>query len=71
MSAVSATPAVAPMTHLVLESCHKTQHTSFNNVLKHFYMLKTPHIYVLWDLQIWLKKACKMGLFVSVERFKV
>jgi hypothetical protein len=28
-------------------------------------------MYVLWDLQIWLKIACKMGLYVSTEHFNV
>ncbi len=69
--AVSTKPWVAPIDHLALESCHETWHTSSNNVSKHFYILKTPHMYVLWDLQIWLKIECKMGLFVSVERFNV
>ncbi len=65
---VSVKPWVAPTDHLPLESCHKTWHKSSNNV---FYILKTHHMYVLCDLQIWLKIACKMGLFVSMECFNV
>ena len=44
-------PLVAPTTHLVFKPCPETLHTYFNYVLKHFYILEMPHMYVLWRLQ--------------------
>jgi hypothetical protein len=69
--AVSATPVVAPMTHLVSESGPKTLHPSFKQIYKQFDILKMIHMHVLCLLKNGLKKACKMGNFVSVKHFHV
>jgi hypothetical protein len=50
--------------HLVFEPCPKTLHTYFNYVLKHFYVLEMPHMYVLWRLQKWLKLHVKGGILL-------
>jgi len=50
---------------LVFKPCPKTLHTYFNYVLKHFYILEMPHMYVLWRLQKWLKLHVKQGILVA------
>ena len=69
--AVSATPVVAPITHLVLESGPKTLHRYFKHIYKQFDILEMIHMHVLWLLKNGLKIACKMGHFVSVKCFNV
>jgi hypothetical protein len=61
------------MLHLALdlESCPKTLHRPFNNVIKCLDMLEMPHMHVLWHLQVRPKIACKMGDSGSVEQFNV
>jgi len=58
-------PLVALTTHLVFKPCPKTLHTYFNYVLKHFYMLEMPHMYVLWRLQKLLKLHVKQGILLA------
>jgi hypothetical protein len=53
--------------HLALESCPKTLHTHFNNLLKHFYILEMPHIYALAFANM-AEIACKTGHFVSAKK---
>jgi len=49
---------------LVFKPCPETLHTYFNYVLKHFYILEMPHMYVLWRLQKWLKLHVKQGILL-------
>ena len=58
-------PLVAPTMHLVFKPCPETLHTYFNYVLKHFYILEIPHMYVLWRLQKWLKLHVKQGILLA------
>ena len=69
--AVSATPVVAPTTHLVSESGPKTLYSSSKHVYMQFDILKMIHMHVLWLLKNGLKIACKTGHFVSMEHFKL
>jgi hypothetical protein len=57
------------MTHLAPGSGPKTLHPSFKHIYKQFDILKMIHMHVLWLLENGLKKACKMGHFVSVKHF--
>jgi hypothetical protein len=50
---------------LVFEPCPETLHTYFNYVLKHFYILEIPHMYVLCRLQKWLKLHVKRGILLA------
>ena len=68
---MSATPVVAPMTHLVSESGPETLHPSSKHIYKQYDILKMIHMHLLWLLKNRLKIACKMGHFVSVKRFNV
>ena len=64
---MSATPYVAPTSHLALESCPKTLHRLFNHVIKCVYILEMPHMHVLGYLQVRLKIACKKRDSVIAE----
>ena len=68
---MSATPVVAPMTHLVSESGPETLHPYSKHIYKQFDILEMIHMHVLWLLKNGLKIACKSGHFVSVKRFNV
>jgi len=56
--------------HLVFKPS-ETLHTYFNYVLKHFYMLEMPHMYVLWRFAKMAEIACKTRHFVSAKQFNV
>jgi len=68
---VSATPEVALMTHLVLESGLKTLHSSSKHIYTQFDILKMILMLVLWLLKNGLKIECKMSHFVSVKHIHV
>jgi hypothetical protein len=56
---------VAPTTHLVFKPCPETLNNYFNYILKHFYILEMPHMYVFWRLQKWLKLHVKQGILLA------